>query len=770
MAVPGAISAVPGLDKLSRAVSAAHAIDPASPALDGEGQPLKSAGVALGNPTTALSLSGTLEWVIYASSGYQVEELPQEVTLDLSGSNGTVWAGTSDYGRGVWRWQELTAPFGTGMRIQVPDPGTAYRVSDGTFFLALAVHDGSELSFSGAVVAGGSIPTDRINVFHRSGQTFITWPERSDLAGEHYRVYRSSEPIVDSASLAQATLIYTVPKGTGEFYADRYNVDSSGTWQARYLERFVLHDLGSQLAPGLGLLVWTIHGDDFDAGLSGTSYYAVTVVPDGGNEDSSGLGHEMSSGAVDEGLGNPVPVEALNAEQGKVHVYLQFMDLREWNPTFHAPNDANQYYGLNRDDPAIAEALQYAYCYTVAEPDPITVPPVAHYPVIINLHGWGGNAYGPDLAPSTYRDAFEIRPIDIGETWYFGFLKYHDYRLALAANPGDSVCNYTEYRILRMLYDLLHDPVLGPQCDINRIYIYGHSMGGSGTLAFSLRYPTLFAAAYASQPMTNYLTDPVWAEDVSRKFGPQSLNLPVELRVPAGIAPGLDSHNGTGVYDWQNHEANVQARMVDEVVPLGIGHGRLDTSIHWPEEGRGIYAALDASKRCWGGYVDDRDHQWMEYAGCPVSFAPDGSLVPFAGLKMVLDESIPGMSGCSWNGSLPPLDPPAPPESYNGQIEWSSSWNPWDSAPFEDTGMWSISLRTTNGMSATVDITPRRLQFFSPWPGGVPYLWFNRRVSDNEIVGSGIVSTGIDDNLLTVEDFEVTPEGNRLELSGPLPP
>jgi pimeloyl-ACP methyl ester carboxylesterase len=769
-AAPLTVDDVPSLDALARVTSAMHAIDPALPAVDNEDQPLKSAGVELGNPTTATSQPKQLEWVIYASSGYAVGELPLEVALDLAGSSGTVWVGTSDFGRGVWRWQALSGPYTAGMRVQVPHPAQAYRASDGVFFIALAVYDGGKLSFSGAVVGGSFIPTDRINVFHRSGQTFITWPERNDLTGEHYRINRGTEPIVDASSLAQSQMVYEVPEGSGNFYADRYNADNSGTWQARYLERFVVEDMGPQLPAELGLLVLTIQGGDFDVGTSGTAYYGVTIVPDGGTEDTSGLGGYLSSAAVVESLANPQPVEIMRAAGGKAHVYLQYMDVRKWNPTFHAPNPGNQYYGLDPSAPAVAEAVQYAYCYTVGEPSPAAVPPVAVYPVVINMHGWGDNSYGPELLGAQYWDVIELRPVDIGETWYFGFAKQHDYHLDVPVEAGDTICNYTEYRILRMLYDLLHDPVLGPQCDPNRIYIYGHSMGGSGALAFALRYPTLFAAAYASQPMTNYLTDPVWDGDVSRKFGARALNLPVELSVPGLIVPSPYGFNGTGVYDWQDHEANAQARLTDDMVPLGVGHGRLDETVHWPEEGRGIYAALDAGKRCWSGYVDDRDHQWMSFLGCPVPFAPNESLVPFGGLGMVLNESVPGMSNYSRNGSLPPLNAPAAPESYNGALEWSSSWNPWDGPPFEDTGMWSISLRTTDGQDATVDITPRRLQEFSPWPGGVPYMWFNRRVSDNEIVASGIVSTGLADTLLTVTGFQVTPAGNRLEISGPLPP
>jgi pimeloyl-ACP methyl ester carboxylesterase len=763
------LDAVPKIDTLPRAASATQHIDPAAPAVDGLGQPLKSSGVTIGNPTTATAGAMRLEWVIYAAGGFSAADPPAELLLDLTGSSGTVWAGTTDYGSGTWHWQALAAPFGANMRLAIPDPEQAFKPGDGQMFIVLAVWDGGGLSFHGADAVSSAIPTGSINAFHRSGQTFITWPEREDLAGERYRIYRSAAPIVDAPSLAAAQKIYEVAEGSGNFYADRYNVDGSGNWQARYISRYVVNDLGAELTPGLGLLVWTMQAADFSAGTAGTAYYAVTVVPDGGTEDPSGIGGNLSSGPVSESVADPMPVEVLRGLDSRGHVLLQYMDLRAWNPTFHAPNASNGYYGLDDGNPAVKGSIQYAYCYTVGEPYSMADPPGKTYPVLLNLHGHNSNCYPPDTEGSWNYDTIEIRPIDVSETWYFGFAKHHDYRQSSVVEAGDTICNYTEYRILRMILDLLHDPVLGPHCDPNRIFVYGHSMGGSGTLAFALRYPTLFAAAYASEPMTNYLTDPLWEGDVTFKFGSRALNLPIELSYPGGLVPPLEGADGTGVYDWQNHEANAVDRLGAESVPLGIAHGRLDEAICWPQEGRGVYAALNAGKRCWGGYVDDRDHQWMSYLGCPPSFDPDESLVPFSGLRMILNETVPGLSNCSRDGSLPPLGPPAAPEQYNAVIDWSSSWDPWDGAPYEDFSMWRMSLRTTDGQPATVDVTPRRTQTFKPWPDGVPYTWTNRKVSDNSIVGSGIVSTDAN-GILTVPGFAVSPEGNRLQIEGPLPP
>lgn len=76
---------------------------------------------------------------------------------------------------------------------------------------------------------------------HRSGQTFITFKERSELVGETYRIYRHDAPI-EAGTLAQSTLLHEVAEGTGRFFANRYNADNSGVWEARYVDRFVVAD------------------------------------------------------------------------------------------------------------------------------------------------------------------------------------------------------------------------------------------------------------------------------------------------------------------------------------------------------------------------------------------------------------------------------------------------------------------------------------------------------------------------------------------------
>ena len=225
-----------------------------------------------------------------------------------------------------------------------------------------------------------------VTTLHRSGQTFITWTERSDETDENYRIYRYDQPI-DSSNLADSVLLYEVPEDSSRFYADRYNQNGSGTWLPRYVDRFVIVNQGSELTSGTGLLVWTLATEDFGGGSSGDGYYAVTTVDSSAVENVTDFTIANSIGPVAEQVNDPMPVKI--GTSGLDHIYIQYMDLRQWNSSFHAPNSTNDYYGLSSSDPAVVNAIQYAYTYAITEPDPTNAPDPtpAVVPVVLNLHG-----------------------------------------------------------------------------------------------------------------------------------------------------------------------------------------------------------------------------------------------------------------------------------------------------------------------------------------------------------------------------------------------
>ncbi|RPJ43576.1 MAG: hypothetical protein EHM21_11310, partial [Chloroflexi bacterium] len=144
--------------------------------------------------------------------------------------------------------------------------------------------------------------TERLSIFHRSGQTFLTWEERGDLQGERYRVYRSAAPIT-AANLAQAQFLYQVGKDSARFYANYYN---DPAWKPRLSDRFIFAKGALKMKEGTGALVWTLAKKDFKGQGRGKGYYAVTFASRGGREVFS---VDYTAGPLEEAVRDPLPVE-----------------------------------------------------------------------------------------------------------------------------------------------------------------------------------------------------------------------------------------------------------------------------------------------------------------------------------------------------------------------------------------------------------------------------------------------------------------------------
>lgn len=629
--------------------------------------------------------------------------------------------------------------------------------------LTLAAHGGAVLLTTTTAPPSDASLSNAVAV-HRSGQTFITWPERADLVGECYHIYRGSQPLFGT-NLQVATRLYSVYEGSGRFYANRYNVNSSGVYAPRYADNLVIADGAAPLSNGVGLLVWTLATNDFSGASTGLAYYAVTVEH-GGVEQTQSV---AAIGPIAEGVADPRPVRMQSfpasmgpyGQGGPGHVMIQYMNLREWNPTFHAPHSRNGYFGLNPAEAGVSNGLQYAYDYVVVEPSCVT----GVAPLYVGLHGWAGSSYEPVHSDPDAYDwcCYKVFPVDMSETWYFGFARDCDYRRGDVPTNGEPVVNFTEQRILRMVYDTIRSPPGSAGVDTNRIYVHGGSMGGSGALALALRYAQVFAAAYASQPMTDYRHQgdaggTPWRNDVEWKWGTVAQNLPVIIRAPGGWADQLQSAAGTGVWDWQDHQTQAGLQRGRDRVPLGLGHGTNDYVIEWPTQGKPSYPSWDDAALCWGGMVTDGGHSWMGFNGLPPPLAVDGSLAPYQRFTARKNETVPALARCSANAA----QPPDAPGQYNLSIEWSASWYNWDVPPVDQSNRWQISLRSLNGGAQTVDVTPRRLQQF-PHAPFTRVLWRNFPLGATNPVQMGTRAADVD-GLLTITGVVVGVAGNRLLL------
>lgn len=567
---------------------------------------------------------------------------------------------------------------------------------------------------------------------HRSGQTFLTWKEIPDAPTMTYRIYRDTAPL-DTANLSNVKPIAEVPQGSGIFWTERARALEPPADDQGYvsLRNYVISDLGPQLEDGMGLLVWTTHEN-------GTFYYAVVAA------NGSLIG---TAGPITEQVGTPQPVLAWQSANGLSRVYTQFIDYAAYNPTFDAPRQGNSFLGLPEWETieGMAPQQQYAYNYWVGLPTADTcggaVPD--QVPLILRIEGWGGRYGAPEAAP--YWCAVMIWGDDPNQSWYYGFSATHDYRTDAPVTTGPIV-NYTEERLLGAIHDVIAS-LDAPRIDENRVYVYGHSMGGTGSLMLGERYPQIFAAASASEPMMNFAAAAMWVDELESKWGARSLNLPVENRGP-DAAP-LARYNGTGVWDWQNLGAQLAMRRGDDMGFISIAHGTQDTTIDWQTVAQPAYANFYTGNRAFIGEIIEADHTWLGFRDHPDWM--------FDALNFRRDESLPALSNAS--GSL--AVPPSGVGGYNLTLEWSSSGNDFAGPPVDTPEEWSVVLRSQAG-DQTADITPRRLQQFT-LQAGLNYIWQNTRLGDGTVIQSGTVVADAD-GLVTIKGFAVGQDANRLTL------
>jgi len=602
------------------------------------------------------------------------------------------------------------------------------------------------------------------SAFHRSGQTFLTFVENAELVGERYRIYRAHAPI-DASTLGSAQLVCELWEDSGAFSADRYFLPGQGIYKKRYVDRYVIHDGGPELPVGTGLLVWTLRAADFAEGSAGSAWYAITSVSPSGEENALDFGAHNALGPVAESVAAPVPVRIATAAAGVGLVYTQFMDLRAWNPTFDAPNAINGWYGLDPQAPSVAHALQYAYNYVLIPPIAGCAATQSPSAVIVNLHGYGGYKSRPvNLDPDpSWCMAYRLYPLDVSDTWHFGFPRLQDYRVSAAPQAGDTIENYTEQRVLMMVDALLRDPVHAPSIDAQRVFLWGYSMGGSGTLAMAMRYPGVFAAAYAGQPMTKYATagdggGTVWKPELIERWGTLEQNLPIASRAPNGWADHLASFNGTSVWQWQDHAAQLAAPQPREMVPLALDHGLLDTVIEWSTQGQHFYEPLAAARRTISASVIQAPHVWSVFAALPAPYQLGVQGAPFYGLMARRDETTPGFSKST--DSLPL--PPTAAGTLNHDIDWSSSWAPWDGAPIDTADHWRMTLRSRDGTVHRLDLTPRRMQQFAVQPNQ-KFTYELRSLPSNQLSWAGVAQADAT-GTLTIPAVRIPPTGVRVSI------
>ncbi|MHC4741445.1 MAG: hypothetical protein ACYS8Z_06015, partial [Planctomycetota bacterium] len=236
------------------------------------------------------------------------------------------------------------------------------------------------LSLALSAIAG-EVQVTGLKVFHRGGQTFITFEEVDapqvptgiddasirkivrglDEGKVHYRIYRSSRRIDSVEGLIAIAKV----RALSCWNVDYYGVSSI---EDKAAFRYVIEDGGEPLAAGTGLYVHN------PGERSAESYYAVTVVKDGRENTALSEGNSTRE-PVKEGRGQGVPV-------------LQ----RVVKPDSFAYIDKPElHYYVRWEAPPNASVENKPFDYLVAIPPSIEAKPT---PVGLHLHCWGGSLDG----------------------------------------------------------------------------------------------------------------------------------------------------------------------------------------------------------------------------------------------------------------------------------------------------------------------------------------------------------------------------------------
>ncbi len=564
---------------------------------------------------------------------------------------------------------------------------------------------------------------------HTSGQTFLTWNEPNTSAS--YHVYRSSQPITTD-NLASATLL---TNRWGPIDPDS-SIHKHGTDDVPAY--FVIEDLGAPLDFNTGLFVHTTQNNQ-----SGNTYYAVTTVANGSENKTIINGVNNTTSAINESVSTPKPVLTVSLNGGKGRIYTQYMDYANWNPTLNG----------------------YAFNYAVAVP--FDYSPSRSYPLQVQLHAYGSK---PTVVSQSEFDwqVIQLFPTDPGEaqntlhTWWYGHAADHNYLTSGNTPTSGRVENYTEQRLIHAINEV----IANPDFNVNRelIHAYGNSMGASGAVSLAMRYPSVFAGTYASQPMTNYASSPLFQNDFVQLWGSQSANLPIVNRGPQADAITRYSQGGdraTRVWDWMNHQQQLSTRRADNFAFMMMDFGKEDTTIDWFTQGRPMPQALTNGKAAFTATaLDGIGHNWLAFNAVNRNQfgLGDDTLAPW---RYPNSLSYVALQFASGSGSLQPGT--AATDEYNTNLEWSTPQNSFHQNITDSNNRYEISLRSL-AFNQTVSVTPRNTQAFKPAAGRL-CNWTATRNSNNTLIASG--SLTVDDSALAtaVSVPVVTGTGTRLAIN-----
>lgn len=487
------------------------------------------------------------------------------------------------------------------------------------------------------------------------GQVFVTFNEVAGT-GITYNIYRSASPITSVGGL---TPVITLPQNSGlNLYTN---------------QRFVVTDLGSPLAAGVGLFVYTSHA-------AGGFYYAVTSSQD----SSIAAGTNATTSAVQEfvwevpGAVQTGAVYTFGAYQAVP--YMAWEDASTWDPAWG-------YYG-RRFDVAIAVTRQTGQTY----------------PLILDLHGAGASTY---QEPNPWVDiaipGIFVFPVDLS----FGYGNADPYTGTGAlptawfgydqgTGSNEKAMSATEKRIVRYTRLIAADPQY--QVDPTRIYVKGGSMGGGGAMHVAMHYPSLFAAAAASIAWVGPSSWGNWTSFANN--------------------PPVDTASGPHWGDWQDG-AWMAVNATGKLPPI-IHTFRTDDSIIPPSHYPDFIQKNETYKR---GYVA----RW-QLGGHNIYWLDNNASIA----RYRLNEAYPAFASASNSDATSATE-----GQRNQNLDWSSSLHDLGTGTqiVDAANNFAMSFKSLSG-NATANVTVLNVQSFYLRPSEV-VSWTNTTQTGGTTLQSG---------------------------------
>jgi hypothetical protein len=687
------------------------------------------------------------------------------ITVDLSAIQGAeVYRATLDPDKAGDKSQDLIIVDGSGdtlkplaPRYLVLDATDAVKAAIASGTLTLTVQNAAGLGSGGAnisldVMCNQAAPSTITQVGNASarfkdGDAMITFTEvnppftdtnvtcedyKNYLAATpankiRYRIYRSTSALTTEAAIRTATLVDEVGPATCwdyEYYG--FGPNCYGAWEpgnmAQIVPRFPVDDL-TIADPGTGIYVNRFKGTG-----SETAYYFVSHTVDGAEDFSTLTQGVNATASVDEstGLGMVVKREVVSGVQ------------------FQYEQDVTQHYYVRWECPPTCNVPSRPWDYLVAVPKPAYQK--ASPPVGLALHCWGGNMWS---GYGWWYRADEGALLVSSNQWpYDWWTAYHENLGTIKAWTSGTCQPYNQLRMLSFIFDFVMGEFNGDQ---NRVFVYGSSMGGSGSSALGLRSGHIFSNIISWVGVHIPAETPGYLGSYEGVYGSLSMKCGYSNEACARFGyPVITPADNVSVWDYWDNDQWLRANVMTETPWMSHSNGKNDSGIGWDQAWKNTKAMI-ASNRPF-------NFVWGQMGHGQRAALIDGN-DRYCGLDYSLNQSLPVFSGNTCDDDLGSTSAGG---ADAGNINRDVLWNTSDVVDQADRWEMGIQLRSAATQdNCTVSVTPRRLQALDHGPGST-YTW--ELVEGTTQISNGN-ATADQYGLITIPNITITKTERRLKIN-----